>query len=242
MTGPYAFVISWPGGMHRPMKTPSNRPLHPLDQSWPAFLDRLDTDPRTAFRDFYSFAWRLLKSHPPAAMRSLLPADREEMISEVILHCWQNDCRVLRTYRDRHIPFSHWFLMVARRKTLDHIRARERRGATDPDRPHAPMPGEPGPLIDPAPLADEHAIARQNLESAQRCIMRMGRNCQLLLQGSALGLRPREMTQLLGWPRDWGKKVSDSLRYCRGKLRELLQREGVDWRDMSGRKKEKVGR
>ncbi len=224
------------------MASLSNRSLHPLDQPWPGFLDCLDADPHTAFRDFYAFAWRLLRSHPPAALRSMPPADRDEMISEVILHCWQNECRVLRTYHDREIPFSHWFLMVTRRKTLDHLRARERRAAGLVERQRLSLSAGQEPLVDPAPLADERAISRQNLESAQRCIMRMGGNCRLLLQGSALGLKPREMTQLLGWPRDSGKKVSDSLRYCRSKLKELLLREGVDWGEMIGRVHQKVGK
>jgi DNA-directed RNA polymerase specialized sigma24 family protein len=220
------------------MIEPAKRPLHPLDQPWPGFLDRLDSAPGAAFGEFYAFAWRLLTSHPPAVLRSLPLADRGELVSEVILHCWRNECRVLRTYRNRDIPFSRWLLMVARHKTLDSIKARERRPATDPSQCPGAEDANRGPLIDPAPSVETQLIIRQNLELVHRCILQMGHNCQLLLLGNASGLKPREMTRLLGWPSEAGKKVSDSLRYCRQKLKESLRQEGLDWREMIGRKTE----
>ncbi len=210
----------------------SQSTVHRLDQPWPAFLDRLDSDPHAAFREFYSLAWRLLASCPPTAMRDLPQWEREEVIAEVILHCWQDDQRVLRTYRDRGVPFGHWLLMVTRCKALDYLRARNRNQAR-----HQPIAGLGPPQHGAAPLAcealaDVRLIMQQNLELVHRCIQKLGPSCQILLLGSTLGLKPREMTSLLGWGPDMGKKVSDSLRHCRGRLKDELRREGVDWREL----------
>ncbi len=209
------------------MTVPAPTSSHVVHQPWPSFLNGLDGNSARAFRDFYNFAWRLLTLSPPRALRDLSPQDREDVISEIILHCLKDDARVLRTYSNHGRPFARWLLVVAQCKAVDCIRRLRPPQAGD-----APAKDYEQPVADDAPSPEAVAIARKNLERVYRSIREMEPNCQLLLLGSAAGYRPRELACLLGWPATWGKKASDSLRYCRSRLKALLEREGVDWQEL----------
>ena len=208
-----------------------DHPQHILDQTWPAFLDRLDSEPDAAFEDFCIFATRLLTVCPPGALRAVAPQDRMDLIHDVILGCRENDFRVLRRYHDSGRPFAAWFMSVARNRIIDLLRSR--RGGSAALIGFAPFPAD-GPYADPSPLPDERVWASQLLDAVARCVIKMGLTCQLLLQGSADGMAPRQLTQLLAWPADWNKKASDDLRACRKRLLSLLREEGFDVADFTG--------
>lgn len=201
--------------------------MGPVGQGRPAFLDDLTRDRDRAFRDFYSFAWKLLTVSPPGTFRDLCAADREALISDVIFHCVKDDFRVLRTYRGG--SFAGWLLAIARNRTLDDFRRRARRK-------EAPFPSDDPEEEEPRrqiqsrePLQDQRTEWSEYLECARHCISAMSRKCQILLWASGEGLRPQEIQCLLGSGPGSNKAISDDLRYCRERLKALLLKEGLDW-------------
>ena len=203
-----------------------------LVQSWPRFLDQLDRDPDRAFESFYSFARRVLSVCPPSAFRSVPIDRREDLVHEIILHCCRNDFRVLRSYQKKGRPFAAWFQTLARNKALDSFRVK-----TETPFPNAA--GEDGPpsieeiLPDRQQLPDRVIARKTLLEIVGECVGEMGENCRLLLAGSAEGLKPRELTALLGWPDSDNKKASDALRECRRQLKRRIRERGVDLQEIS---------
>lgn len=211
------------------MITPRPSDRHPLGSSSPPFLDDLDRDPVRAFRLFYDFAQRLFDTHPPPAMRGMSPEDRQDAISEVILHCLKDDMRVLRQYEDRGRPFAHWLLVVAQFRVLDLLR-RPRPEAAAPSPALEPWTSGRGSVIEIYP--DDRALLRRNLELVIRIIRQMDLRDQILLLASAEGYPPRELALLLGRPRSEAKRLSDEVRYCRARLKAALKKLGVDWKEL----------
>jgi len=82
-------------------------------------------------------------------------------------------------------------------------------------------------IRDGNPAPDRRADARMALEVVTDCIRELGETCRLLLLGAAEGMRPRELTRLLGWPKEWNKKASDDLRECRKRLKKRLGLRGL---------------
>ncbi|MFH1842607.1 MAG: sigma-70 family RNA polymerase sigma factor, partial [bacterium] len=197
-----------------------------LRQTWPAFLGLLERDPKHCFAGFYIFARKLLTVCPPRALRMVPHQQRDDIIHDIILHCCQDDFRVLRRYQDHGKPFAAWFLLVARNKIVDQLRT-ERLGT--PVSLAEEDEESPGIILqDSAPTADLQTDRRKILAFVQDVLLQMSDKCRILIQGAAEGRKPREMTRLLGWPTDWNKKVSDDLRECRQRLRTLLDRSGMD--------------
>ncbi len=207
----------------------STKAEHALRQSYPPFLSLLRSDPGAAFKGFHRFTWRLLLSNPPSILRSLRPELREDVIAEVIYHCWRDNQRVLRAYRDQGRPFAAWLLVVARRKALDLLRREPPEALPLTEEPRGE--GGVGPLPHPGPNPSRVADVRRLLSIAARCIERMNNKCRLLLWGSAQGYRPKELSVLLGWGPNRNKKASDDLRECRRDLKKLLMGEGIDWQE-----------
>ncbi len=202
-----------------------------LRQSWPSFLSLLAENPERAKREFYRFAWKVLIAFPPPAMRGLSREDREDAISEVVFHCLKDDLRVLRTYRDQGHPFASWFLVVAQYRTLDLLRRCAHSAGTTRSDDSGTLHHDHSPEGRP----DESAFSRRNLDLVMRFVLQMDLTDQILLMASAEGYRPRDLVRLLGLPSRNAKKVSDDLRYCRKRLKILLQtRAGLDWRDPIG--------
>ena len=94
-----------------------------MRETWPVFLNRLEEEPQRAFAEFFSFAQRLLEVCPPGVLTQIPPDNREDVIHDIILHCCQDDFRVLKRYADQGRPFAAWFQLVARNKILDHLRS-----------------------------------------------------------------------------------------------------------------------
>ncbi len=213
------------------MTTPAEKQQdHILKETSPGFLLFLDGNPSRAFEGFYLFAKRMLSSVPPRILWQVPEERREDVVHEVILHCCQDDFRVLRKYRDRGKPFAAWFSFVARNRITDMIRKEmKEKGAVSLD-----VEQGVGAIIpDNKPLPD-HIIGSRNLLSiVSECIGEMGESCRLLLMGAADGLKPRELARLMGWPRDWNKKASDDLRECRKKLKARLTGRGLGPGDLA---------
>jgi DNA-directed RNA polymerase specialized sigma24 family protein len=196
--------------------------------SKPAFLDKLDSHPNEAYADFHLFAVRQLRGVPPTPLRTLFSNDRDEVESDIIYHCIKDDFRVLRTYVDEGKPFEAWLYEVARRKTLDWIKAKNRRRSTfvsEGDQNDDGLSVDPQADSTPLDLVDHladilHLVAKQ--------FPLLGKHCQLLLQLAADEYTPKEMVEVLRLPKDQNKKISDDLRYCRNKLKDLMFEQGVD--------------
>lgn len=193
---------------------------HPLRQVKPAFLDRLDDDRDGAWKGFYEFGWRLLESSPPRVLAALDPEARGEAISRVLHHCAEDDFRVLRRYRPQGVPFAVWLRRVASNHVNDGLR-RERRREVPLGAQHVESPDHRAD-----PVRDHES--RELLEAVQLALRELSEKCRLLLEAAADGLRPRQMTSLLGLPAHQNKKVGDQLRECRRTLERRLRREGWD--------------
>lgn len=204
-----------------------------IQETCPGFLTDLDSDPDRAFAAFYEFTWRLLQSNPPSAMRALSQLDREDVITNVIYHCWRDDQRKLRSYRDQGKPFAKWLTVVAWHEAIDFLRARNPRevpftDSTD-DRPGTPQDDYPAGNAPP----DGPAIVAETLAILAKALKKLSVECQLLIELRAQGYKPREMIVLLGWPADKSNKdISDQARHCVKRLKEILREAGHDWREL----------
>lgn len=199
-----------------------------LDQSWPDFLDLLDSDRDAAFKAFYSFAYRLMTVKAPRSFRCLEEDESADVIQEIVLHCIRNDFRVLRKYVDRGKPFAAWLYMLANNKCRDILRKKKRdadvQSTVSKSDGSNPVSLGPDKDIDPG----QRAELRDILKEVGSCVSRLGQYCQLLLQLAADEYTPSEMILVLGWPRDRNKKVSDDLRQCRNRLRKAMAEQGID--------------
>jgi hypothetical protein len=83
---------------------------------------------------------------------------------------------------------------------------------------------DPRHFIEPA----RDVVSRGLLDTILECIARMDTTCRTLLLGSAYELRPRELTGLLGWPKDQNQRAADHLYECRRRLVKLLRQQGID--------------
>jgi RNA polymerase sigma factor (sigma-70 family) len=154
------------------------------------------------------------------------------VVSEVILHCIDDDCAKLRKYQPRAgCAFAGWFAVVATRKITDFLRQRRRR---DPEVDTDELPdgyGNPGPP-DPEQIAIKNELERMFL-SALRSI---GRRCRLLLRLKVLEFKNREIVEVLRLPKDQNKAIGNQVLECRKKLiRELRETGFFDARGMQGR-------
>jgi DNA-directed RNA polymerase specialized sigma24 family protein len=196
------------------MQTTSTRVVHDLDAPWPHFLDLLDKDPRRALEGLHVFAWKLFQTRPPSIFGRLDVADREDRISDLVLACYRDDFRKLRSYRNLGMPFAAWLSTVLVRQILDWIRTH---------RPTDELTDLMGAAHDNPPV-----LGRLVEERLSRCMDRMSDKCRLYLVCVAEGMKPREITVLLRLPAGENKRVSDDLRHCLRRLRELLIAEGIN--------------
>lgn len=199
---------------------------HVLRDSWPVFLGQMDRESERAAASFHEFAWKMLLSSPPPAFRSLSNEERHDLIADLVLRCVREDFKLLRKYKDEGRPFAGWLATVANFSAIDYLRKRQRERrrhrSLDQEDPDGRSLVET--LAAPDPSTDSHIEAGQRLEKVRECMENMSERCQVLLQGAADGLKPRELTVLLGWPRDANKKIADAVRECRRTLKRCLER------------------
>ncbi|MBD3298671.1 MAG: hypothetical protein GF341_08460 [candidate division Zixibacteria bacterium] len=198
---------------------------HILKQTWPVFLDLLDSDRETAANEFAAFALAVLKVHPPRVYQSITPEQREDYSQEIVMHFLNEDAAVLRQYRNRSLPFASWFSVVAMRKAYDIFRRDQRRQSTESSYEDAQ---EYRSHSNPGASADERYGYREVLAKVVTCLKQMSNKCQVLLQAAAEGYEPKELVALMPAELRDNKHASDSLRACRKRLRALLSDNGVD--------------
>lgn len=189
---------------------------HPLDQTWPTFLDGIDSHPEEAFAGLHEFCWRLLLSRPPRVFGDLSTDDRHDLTADLVARLAADDFARLRTYRDRGLPFAGWVSRIATNMALDLFRKRKLAAALEPDPPPA--------VAHAAETLDRSRL----LEAVREALRRIRRKCRLLLEAAADGYKPKEIALLLGYPPGAGKQVSDDLRSCRRTLKRMLEEGGHD--------------
>jgi RNA polymerase sigma factor (sigma-70 family) len=188
--------------------------VHDLDSPWPGFLDLLDKDPRSALEGLHTYSWKLFEARPPAILRRLDTADREDRIADLVLGCCQDNFCKLRKYQNIGKPFAAWLSTVLVRQVFDWLRSQ---------RSVEELTDAVGATEDEPPMALSDGI----VECLNRCLGRLPDKCQKYLTYAAEGMKPREIAALLRLPKGENKSVSDDLRYCMKKLREDLLKEGV---------------
>jgi RNA polymerase sigma factor (sigma-70 family) len=196
---------------------------HPLDDPSPPFLNLLDSDPKRAKEQFGDFAYRLLRVCRPRYFALLSVDQQEDAIQEILLHCIEDDCRVLRCYRPQGRPFAAWFMTVASNKARDLWRARRL------DREHPIDEVPEAALRDPGPPPRDPLLLKRLMD----CMSGMGEKCRVLLTLFLEDFKPAEMAeaagQLLKLEHFSNRQASDDLRYCKGRLAEAAVAVGIRW-------------
>lgn len=193
-----------------------------LKQPYPPFLRLLDSDNERALAEFGNHARRWLISYPSPCLRSLSTEEREEVVSDVILHLIKDDARRLRSYEDRGRPFHAFLRTVAERMCLGVIRKRRLETSYD-------EPGGGGPAGSELPPSPPHGLETVLSRIVWEFVGELDVECQLLLIGHFRdGLKPRQMVPLLGFigRENPNKKVSDRLTYCKTMLATLIRKAG----------------
>lgn len=201
---------------------------HPLEQRWPSFLDELESNASQAAREFVDYAYRTLTVRPPRVLRDLTSEERDDVIQEIIIHFIQDDCRVLKSYRNTGHPFTSWFLTVASNRAWDYFRkGTARAGQTISGDSAEGEEGILGLQATSTPSPEDVTAQRRALDAVRRLLGRLGRKCQILLRAAAEEYTPQEMLVLTGLNEKTNKQVSDDLRACRKRLLALLEAEGI---------------
>lgn len=183
-----------------------------LNQSWPAFLDLLDTDSHSAQEGLWDFLYRLLIVRPPGVYARCRLEVREDVRQDVFLRLCEANFRRLRTYRDCGRPFSGWLAQVIYRRTIDEVTSQLPDVELNPDKEI----GDTG---------EEHLCTQQVLDRVRRLIQELPAQHRRILYLSTDGLKPREIAPLMGLD---NKTVSEKLRHARNRLKQLLDREGTE--------------
>lgn len=198
-----------------------------LQETWPNFLDCLDSDPKRAGTEFSHYALKFFEGFRPKFLTWFAPSEREDIQQEIIMHCINNDFRVLRLYRRQTSSFAAWFLVTAGNKAGDLLRMKNRRPTNssfdnDSDGHHS----APEHVYRRTP--ESEFTQRQYLEKVNQLIAGLNKYCQLLLRLDGDEFAPKEIARVLRWPPQKSKKISDDLGYCRDKLLSLIKKQGLD--------------
>lgn len=204
--------------------TSSSAILNHMDFSdpFPEFLRYLDGDRARAITGFQVFTEQFFEHAPPPIYRRVPADDREDVVSEVVLHCIDNDCAKLRKFEPRKgATFAGWFAVVATRKITDLLQQRRRKSSAVSDGlddVNDPRPSPPNP---------EQIAVKNELEGMfLSALRRIGRRCRLLLRLKVLEYRNREIVQVLRLPKDQNKTIGNQVIECRKKLLKHLRGTG----------------
>jgi RNA polymerase sigma factor (sigma-70 family) len=188
----------------------------------PEFLLLLDSNQDLAIAEFQRFAEQWFQQAPPANYFRVPVDDRQDVVSEVVLHCIDNDCARLRRFSARDgAGFPGWFAVVATRKISDLVQASRRKDAVvsyglDEENGYNSSPPDP-----------EQIAIRNDLEGIFLAALRqIGRRCRLLLRLKILEYKNREIVQILRLPKDQNKAIGNQVIECRKKLLGLLRQSG----------------
>lgn len=200
---------------------------HVIRDSYPWFLKLMDEDPERAAAGFHQFAWKMLLSNPPPAFRGIETQDREDIIADLVARCLADSFAVLRRYKDRGRPFAGYLATAANNRAKDHWRRvqDQKQKSASLDEPSDEGTALVDRIASGEPGHDVRLADRMMLDQVKQCLGNLSERCQVLLHGAADGLKPRELTTLLGWPQDWNKKAHDALRECRRSLVRCMDKQ-----------------
>jgi RNA polymerase sigma factor (sigma-70 family) len=192
---------------------------HQLDSTWPAFLDKLDSDPEEAGDEFCVFGYRLLQVSPPLALAWFPARERKDAIQDVLLHCIEDNFDVLRSYKPEGQKFRAWFSKVAKNKLKDLLKKQK------PGR-EVPFDTVPEPWsLGPEPR--DPILARR----MRACLDSMGNKCRVLLILFMDDFKPAEIAEvagaLLGQEPYSNVQASNDLRFCKRRYAGMLKASGL---------------
>jgi len=193
--------------MPKAVSTTDNR------DSWPEFLNLLESDPKGALDGFYRLACNSIGSVPPRPVRGLSKQDFEDFFHDFVGVCCEKRFRKLRKYANRGRPFAGWLYVVAHNYALDWI--------AKTGRPRE-VPGDYESEVNP-----DTGLSTL-VDTVREAMRTLSEKCRLLLKLAAEEYTPKEMALAMGWSASDNAKASDDLRFCRRKLREVLTQSGVD--------------
>jgi DNA-directed RNA polymerase specialized sigma24 family protein len=190
---------------------------HALEQSWPAFLDEIDSSPERAMEGFYVFLVKLLESRPPSILRSQAHEKRQDFYHELFLHCCDNDFARLRRYQDRGRSFASWLLTLAAHLAIDLGRIVTEVPVENPE------DFDRGYTTKPADTFQDQRV--------RECLDALGDPCGALLLAWAIEeMSLDELRILLGYPPGAAseKKAWDQVhKKCKPKLLKCLKSKGI---------------
>ena len=210
------------------MTTPKDKPSQSyasyeqvdLSQPEPEFLSYLDSDVERAASGFHRYAHYLFLHAPPQNYFKVAPDDRDDVFSEIVLSCLENDCAKLKMYQPRPgAKFSGWFAVVASRKISDFLKHQRSRATVSALETEVEPPTS-------APTPEQVVIAQEMERIFLSSLRELGRRCRLLLRLRMLEFKNREIVKVLRLPKNQNKTVGNQIVECRKKLKRSLRRAG----------------
>ena len=199
-----------------------------LQQPWPDFLDWLESEPVKATEAFYDFVDLLISTAPPYSINSLSEEDREDFIQQFKADATDKNFKMLQMYENHQQPFAAWLAVVMHRRCLDFLRDKGREKSFYKELSRRELEQKKD-------YSEESEFNKtafpEVLWAIRRQMKELPEYCRLLLELAADEYTPREIAQLLGLPPLRSKEVSDRLRYCRKRLKQLLADDGIDIND-----------
>jgi RNA polymerase sigma factor (sigma-70 family) len=191
-----------------------------LQDSYPKFLSKLDSNQSQSMEEFYIFMVKLLETRPPSILRSQPEEQREEFYHEFFVHCCDKNFAKLRKYQDKGKPFSSWLLTAAWHLAIDKYKRKSREISVE----------DMTPILDKNPGTEESTDVFMN-KKVRDCLSRMSDQCQVLLKAWAVdGMSLEDMRMLIGYPpgNKSVKRVWDEIhRKCKIKLLNCLKEKGI---------------
>jgi RNA polymerase sigma-70 factor (ECF subfamily) len=176
-------------------------------------VDRMIRGDQTALADLYDRHARTVYS---LALRIVGDrAEAEDVVQEVFTQAW----RFCSRYDKARATVAGWLVMMARSRSIDHVRSRQAR----PDAQTAPMemPDPPGH----APAQDAMVIAGEAIQRLRRALGELPLTLRTPLELAYYeGLSQTAIAEKLGEPLG---TVKTRMRTAMQKLRAVLQGEGA---------------
>lgn len=186
----------------------------------PVFLLQLDSDRNRAISDFRRYVDRFFQQAPPNAYFRVPPDERDDVVSEVVLHCIDNDCAKLRKFQPREgSTFAGWLAVVTSRKISDLAKQKKNLKVF--------VPADEGhDVSSPAPSPEQIAIKNEIEGIFLGALRRLSRRCRLLLRLRILEYKNREIVKLMRLSKEHNKTIGNQVIECRRKLVRFLREDG----------------
>lgn len=201
--------------------------------SWPSFLDKLDSDPDKAFRELYVYLRRFVFQHPLKEIRELCEEQKEKMVYDLAVYYVKDDFEKLRKYKNMGYSFGVWIEGKAKWLATDEWRRKKRIVKTTPIEPVPIEDGETRQFDPPSPNPGPDSITENSdlLGAVKKALAGMGNYCRVLIRLHSHDFTPKEISRALRLlklkPRT-NDQVSVDLYRCKLELREQLSEMGID--------------